>query len=176
MKLAVAEGFDLVECDYTWRGKSHLCKVVAESMLEIEKDNQEATVRGVKHPEMLAFIAGRMADIYAVHFAATIKDTAFKAEREWRLISLSAPSGELAPIACTPEFRCRGNLIVPYIPFKLHDPLLWKEIRVKVGPCRHETEAKAYVVRLLATKLAEPLRPRHLSKRVTHSGIPYRRM
>ncbi len=114
------------------------------------------------------------AEIFAAEFACRFKHKAFKSEEEWRLISavLEGFGSET-----TPEFRCRGSLVVPYLRFTLTERALWKRVKIAVGPCRHPKEAKAYVARLLhaaMTKHGEIPDPR--ADQVTISEIPFRQM
>lgn len=101
-------------------------------------------------------------------FAAQYKDSGFSGEKEWRLIYTSSEP--------TLEFRIRGPFLIPYVKFKLQAASLWRDARIRVGPCSHESDdLRVQSVKMfLQTKLKKAGLPTNCRKNVEASGIPYR--
>jgi hypothetical protein len=101
-------------------------------------------------------------------FAAEYKDSGFRDEQEWRLISARSEPKL--------KFRTRGTFLVPYVTFKLDDAALWKDVRVRVGPCSRESdELRVHSVKMfLQSELKKRGLPTTCRKDVKASGIPYR--
>jgi hypothetical protein len=101
-------------------------------------------------------------------FAAEYKDSSFLGEKEWRLISARSEPKL--------QFRARGAFLVPYITFKLDDADLWKDVRIRVGPCSRESdELRVQSVKMfLQSELKKHRLPATCRKQVKASGIPYR--
>jgi hypothetical protein len=73
-----------------------------------------------------------------LEFAPMLKDKAFKAEREWRLIIRLSPT-ELERL----RLKQRRSLISRHLPLKFGDKLPIKGVRI--GPCRHPSISRASV-------------------------------
>jgi len=101
--------------------------------------------------------------------AARLKNAAFHAEQEWRLIS----SYDHADIL---RFRTSGALLVPYVAVDLKDEALWENARIVVGPCsRDNAELKLKSAKmLLEYELTKHGLPTISVDHVRHSTIPYR--
>jgi hypothetical protein len=96
---------------------------------------------------------------------AFFKDTSFKEEQEWRLIT--------APKQYSDEvfrFREGGSMLIPYCTLEVRDDGSWANRigSVMVGPCPHPKSARTAVEGLLMKVIGYPHPP------VTVSKIPYR--
>jgi len=101
-----------------------------------------------------------------IECGAFFKDTAFKEEREWRIVTSLKKYNDAG--FC---FREGKSMLTPYFRLKIRNGESWanKIAGVTVGPCPHPEQAKRAVEGFLAKKIVGSPVPK-----VTVSKIPYR--
>ena len=171
-QIGKGQGFNLVQCIYKPEVKNQLIGELMEESLrrfnEIEAqitDDDLASGLGIYVDLQPSATLSALGDEFfgkAQELASRIKNEAFEAEREWRLVSFKAPTQQ------TLQFRNGASMLIPYCLFQLPPE---KEVlpvhQIVAGPSPHMPLNLSAVAALCRTKNVE-------CSRFSKSHIPYR--
>jgi hypothetical protein len=155
--IAKAQGFSLQPCIYD----TNLKRPLISNWMERTLTRLHEACPPAADPKEFCERNSGPAITQFIEFAPYLKDSAFKDEREWRLVGLVGSDD--------PRLRLRGgkSMLVPYVPIKLHlssDSELLRQ--VWVGPTPH--------IRLAVDSLTMLYSKCKLCEGIRTTRIPYR--
>lgn len=158
--LAERNEFRLARCIYEEQRQRELIRNLIEEVVD-ENAARRSAICSVEDPnfERMLLERGGNWHFYLHRFAPILKDTAFRDEQEWRLVS--------GPLSCALErfeFREGKSMLVPYYRFPLEHPPI-KE--VVIGPTMSPESSLRSLRSFLVRKGVSPDAARL-------SNVPYR--
>ncbi len=162
-ELALEQDFKLLPCVYDSTDQCILLYEIIRDHIYCYETQKETTP--LEQREKLLNEIGKSFSQHLVYFAPLIKNTSFKEESEWRIVSKPK-----AINSADVNFRTRNSLLVPYCKFNLtRDTQKLKLDTIRVGPMPHDDLAMQSIVDFVIRHDIE-------FQGVTKSKIPYRHL
>lgn len=171
-KIASEHVYRFEQCAYDLAAQRKVIRNYIKAGIKDDSQELAESIKGSK--ETVKSIHPGYALSYLAIAAATLKDPAFRSEKEWRMVRYPGPDAQKKGLC----FRAKHGVIVPYMECNLafkdeEDAALtkemWKAVRVTVGPTPNPEASEASVKQMLRI-----YSPADSPGTVTLTSVPYK--
>ena len=142
--LAGKQDFVLKRCVYSKNQQDKIIRQSVDEALQKGPSRNQILLAGPDAESLIQCTLSNQLIWKLTQVCPLIKNTAFKSEEEYRLISKPRAGNNFEV-----NFRGQEGSVIPYIEFSLDDKILSRKIRVTISPTPHPEESNASAYSLL---------------------------
>ena len=160
--LAEKQDFVLKRCVYNKNQQDKIIRQSVDEALQKGPGENQILLAGSNAESLIRPTLSNQLIWKLTQVCPLIKNTAFKSEEEYRLISKPRAGNNFEV-----KFRDQEGSVIPYVEFSLDDKILSRKIEVTISPTPHPEESYASVYSLLRWRTG-------YAHAIKNSKIPYR--